>query len=99
MKEEAEAISQKQQCRHHGDYDLNGSKGNWVKIKVRNVRREPRFNNTDNIRVKSRTEELEVIKFREKASCIKIEDSQVVREEGRGGVWGDRREAMMSNTL
>ena len=37
MKEEAEeiqtnAISQKQQCRHHGDYGLNGSKGDWVKI-------------------------------------------------------------------
>ena len=47
----------------------------------------------------SRTQELEVIKFREKASCIKIEDSQVVRGGGRKGVWGDRREAMMSNIL
>ena len=34
----------------------------------------------------SRTQELEVIKFREKASCIKIEDSQVVRGGGRRGV-------------
>ena len=39
----------------------------------------------------SRTQELEVIKFREKASCIKIEDSQVVRgggEEESGEIEG-----------
>ena len=47
----------------------------------------------------SRTQEFEVIKFREKASCIKIENSQVVSGGERRGVWGDRREAMISNIL
>ena len=60
---------------------------------------ESQCDNADNIRGMSRTQDLEVIKFREKGSSIKIEDSQVVRGGGRRGVWGDRREAMMSNIL
>ena len=67
LKEEVEeiqtnVISQKQQCRHHGDYSLDGTKGNWVKIFQGNK-----------IEM-NRTQELEVIKFREKAPGVKVKN-------------------------